>query len=290
MNFFIFIACLILVLFNNNALAIISGIESSDDFLVSVFKIGKKNGSSICTGVLFEPNKIITAFHCVISRSKEELTLTNSYCREASGCGEFKIRNVLVSSHANLVYERNDIFDHNENMVSELNLLNYLKNDDFAIIVLDKNLKLATTPLISTDVITPSNSSFVGALTLIAGYGYYSPEGTLLENALYGTKHHDYFIVDKFDENYFSVHKNSISSIARGDSGSGLMIDIHGKYFIYGILSGYGSIYGLFSSLKGVFTLQRLHGYAIPVSTDSLSKYQLEEHKPPKKFNLVQEI
>jgi hypothetical protein len=270
-----------IIFFNNPANAVLSGIKSSDDFLESIIQITSKSSSSSCTGVLFETNKIITAFHCILSKNKNDLVLRGSFCEKNDSCRELlKVKKVSVSARANLVYHQDNLFDVNRNLKSERSLLQYLKTDDFAIIELDRNLEIQPIPLIPPNMLSPFSDSFPSVLTLFAGYGYYTPENTLLSNSLYGIKHYDYFIVERFDKDYFVVLKNSLSSVAKGDSGGGLIVEINERNYIYGILSGYGSNYGLLGSIKKMLTMQRENGFAIPISEEFLKEQDLEDHKP----------
>ena len=116
--------------------------------------------------------------------------------------------------------------------------------------------------------------------TLTCGYGYYSPAFTNWSSALYGKKHCDYFEVDIFDEDYFSVLPNEDSSIAKGDSGSGLIIEIHGNNYLYGVLSGYGSSRGLIGALLQSMFIMRETGYAVPLTLEKLNEIEFETHNP----------
>ncbi len=266
-------------LFSNSTLAVVSGFTPEVTFIPQIFKIkSKRDSSSVCTGVLYERNKILTAFHCIALSETSDLYIENDFCT-ADRCGSLALNDTFVTVRANQTYNSITNFRelHNDGSVA-LSLLNFLKKEDFAVLELKENLTIDPIELISSteDLNFPLPSFF----TLICGYGYYSPRMTSWSNVLYGENHCNYFEVDIFDENYYLVKPSKTSSIARGDSGTALVIDIHGRKQIYGILYGYGRRRGLIGSIANSFVLLLEDGYAIPVNKEVIEEIELVPHNP----------
>ena len=281
MNYFKIIFFLISLIAPQISFAILNGFPINPENSPSIFKVRSSSSStSTCTAILYEPNKLLTAFHCVAMYRTSSLYIENEFCRN-NQCGDLSIKNIFVPQKANQAYDEvASLQQINSNSQAELDLLVFLKNKDLAIIELENELNIQPTKIIDDQMMSAMDFPLPSFFTLICGYGYYSPPLTMWSNASFGVKHCEYFPVDIYNENYFAVFPTRKSSIAKGDSGAGILAEIHGDHYLYGLLSGYGSSRGLIGNLLNSLYIMKETGYAIPITKEFLDSISFEQHVP----------